>query len=309
MEGLLELPCRRGTRRALVAQQRLRRHQDQRLAERAVHLPAQHVEIIGRRGGHADLHIVLRAKLQIALQPRRGMFRPLALIAMRQKHHEARHAQPFHFAGGDELVDDHLRAIGEIAELRFPQHQRFGLGGGVAIFEAQHRFFRQKRVHHFEFALAFADMVERQIAFFGFLIDQGGMALARRCRARRPGPTGAHPCLRPASVPKASASAVAQSKPFAGLEHLRLGFELARDGLVQMEALRRGGQRLADLLQHIVRHAGLAAAVAALGRGGKTRPAPVQPVGAVGQMRFGGVEFLVQPLVEAPTASPRYRPR
>ena len=108
------------------------------------------------------------------------MFRPLAFIAVRQQQHQARHAQPFHFARGDELVDHHLRAIGEIAELRFPQHQRLGLGEGVAIFEAQHRFFRQQRVDHFEFALAVADMVERQIALFGFLIDQRGMALAER---------------------------------------------------------------------------------------------------------------------------------
>ncbi len=38
---------------ALVAQQRFRRHQDQRLAERPVHLTAQDVEIVGRRGGQA----------------------------------------------------------------------------------------------------------------------------------------------------------------------------------------------------------------------------------------------------------------
>ena len=34
----------------------------------------------------------------------------------------------FIFARGDELVDDDLRAIGEIAELRFPQDQRLGFG-------------------------------------------------------------------------------------------------------------------------------------------------------------------------------------
>ena len=82
------------------------------------------------------------------------MFRALALIAMRQQQHEARHAQPFHLAGGDELVDHHLRAIGEIAELRFPQHQRLGLGEAVAIFEADHRFFGEQRIDDLEFGLA-----------------------------------------------------------------------------------------------------------------------------------------------------------
>ena len=54
------------------------------------------------------------------------MLRPLALVAVRQQHHEAGHAQPFALARGDELVDHDLRAVGEIAELRFPERQRFG---------------------------------------------------------------------------------------------------------------------------------------------------------------------------------------
>ena len=35
-----------------------------------------------------------------------------------------RHAQPLRFAGADELVDDDLRAVGEVAELGLPDHQR-----------------------------------------------------------------------------------------------------------------------------------------------------------------------------------------
>ena len=159
------------------------------LPEAAMHLAAQDVEIIGRGGRHADLHIVLGAKLQITLQAGGGMFRPLAFIAMRQQQGQARHAQPFHFAAGDELVHHDLRAIGEVAELGFPQHQRLGLGGGIAIFKAQHRFFRQQGVDHLEAALVFADMLQREIAFLGLLVDQGGMALAegaaRRILARQ----------------------------------------------------------------------------------------------------------------------------
>ena len=67
---------------------------------------------------------------------------------------------------------------------------------------------------------------------------------------------------------------------------------------MQVEAFGRGAQRLADLLQHIFRNAGFAAAVAVLRRRRHAGPAPIQPVGAIGQMRLGGVEFLVQPLVE-----------
>ena len=80
------------------------------------------------------------------------MLRPLALIAMRQQADEARHAQPFALARRDELVEHHLRAVGEIAELRLPQRQRVRLGERIAVFEAEHRLFRQHRVDDLEAA-------------------------------------------------------------------------------------------------------------------------------------------------------------
>jgi hypothetical protein len=92
-------------------------HHDQRPAEWADHLPAQQVEDLRWRRRHAHLHVVLRAQLQIALGARRRVLGPLALVAVRQQHHEAADAAPLRFAGGDELVDDDLCAVGEVAEL------------------------------------------------------------------------------------------------------------------------------------------------------------------------------------------------
>ncbi len=54
------------------------------------------------------------------------MLRALAFVAVRQQQRDAGQQAPLGFAGGDELVDDDLRAVGEVAELRFPQHERFG---------------------------------------------------------------------------------------------------------------------------------------------------------------------------------------
>ncbi len=73
------------------------------------------------------------------------MLRTLALIAMGQQHDETRHAQPLRFTRGDELVDDDLGAVGEIAELRFPQHQRLRFGEAVAVIEAEHAGFGERR--------------------------------------------------------------------------------------------------------------------------------------------------------------------
>ena len=52
------------------------------------------------------------------------MFRTLPVVAMRQKHDESAKAAPFLFARGDELIDDNLRTIREVAELALPHNQR-----------------------------------------------------------------------------------------------------------------------------------------------------------------------------------------
>ena len=86
-----------------------------------------------------------------------------------------------------------------------------------------------------------------------------------------------------------------------------LACKLPRDGFVRVKAFGDRGQRAADLLQLFGGDGGVAAAVA-FRRGGKALPAPVEPIGAIGQMRFGGFEFLVEPLVESRRSSRAHRP-
>ena len=45
------------------------------------------------------------------------MLRTLSLVAVRQEQRQPGHAAPFGLAGTDELIDDDLRAIGEVTEL------------------------------------------------------------------------------------------------------------------------------------------------------------------------------------------------
>jgi hypothetical protein len=74
------------------------------------------------------------------------MFRSLPFITMRQKQGESIQTIPFGFAGSDELINHDLRAIDEIAELRFPDHQLIGRRTGITIFESKHGFFRKQRI-------------------------------------------------------------------------------------------------------------------------------------------------------------------
>src|SRR5580693_2297857 len=94
------------------------------------------------------------------------------------------------------------------------------------------------------------------------------------------------------SVPNASASAVA------ALEHLRLVLKLARDGAMNVEAFRHRRQYTADILERLAGHGSFATAVVTFGCHGEACPAAVEPIGAVGAMRLGGVEFVVETLVE-----------
>ena len=105
------------------------------------------------------------------------MFRPLALVAVRQQANQAGHAQPFALARGDELIEHDLRSVGEIAELRLPQSERVRFRKGVAVLEAQHRLFREHGIHHLEARLTFTELIEGNVAILVLLIDQHRMAL------------------------------------------------------------------------------------------------------------------------------------
>ncbi len=276
----------------LVPEQRFRSHQDQRLAELPVKLTAQDMEVVGRSRAVRDLDIVLRAHLQEALQTRGGMFRPLPFIAVRQKHHQARHAQPLALARGDELVDRDLRAVDEVAELRFPQHQGVRLGEAVAVFETKHREFRQHRVDDLEARLLVGDVVERAIELLGFLIDDHRVALGKRAALA-------------VLAGQANGKALVQQRgkrqrlgrrpvdTLARLDRLAPVLEDPLERAVRLHAFGDRGDLLADGFQGLDVDFGLAAARPLVGEP-DTRPAPIQPVRAIRAIGIGGVELAFQ---------------
>ena len=160
-----------------MAQHALRREHHQRLAPVPQRLPAQQLKILRGVRRLANLNVVLGGELQVALDAGAGMFRALALIPVRQQQHDAGGQIPLVLARADELIDDHLRAVGKIAELRFPQHQRFRIVAAIAVFETQHAGFGKRGVVNFAARLAGREMFERHV--FGFRL------------AYRPAPHGA----------------------------------------------------------------------------------------------------------------------
>jgi hypothetical protein len=123
-----------------AAQQALRRHHDQRPLLGVERLAAQQVEVLRRRRAGSRPGCCPRRELEEALEPRARVLGALALVAVRQQQRQPRGLPPLRQAGDDELVDDHLRAVDEVAELRLPEHERLGRRDGVAVLEAQHAY-------------------------------------------------------------------------------------------------------------------------------------------------------------------------
>src|SRR5712692_1128871 len=102
-------------------------------------LTPQQVEVLRRRRAIGDADVALRAEREETLQSGARMLRALAFVSMGQEQRQARRLPPLHEARDDELVEDYLAAIREIAVLRLPQHQCLRGRHRVAVLEAHAR--------------------------------------------------------------------------------------------------------------------------------------------------------------------------
>ena len=220
---------------------------------------------------------------------------------MGQQHHKAAHAQPLALAGGDELVDDDLGAVGEIAELRLPQHEGFGVGDGIPVLEAEHRDFGEGAVDDLELGLVLAQMIQRDVALLRLLVDEHGVALGKRAAAGilagKP-----HPRALDKQGPEGKRLGRRPVDALAALDHPALGVEQAQDAAMHVEILGRPGQRQPDFLENLDARHRIAPADVARGHL-EAGPGAFQPVGLVGLVGFGSLEILLQAAAEvAPDA-------
>ena len=102
---------------------------------------------------------------------------------MRKEQRQPAQAAPFRLARANELIDDHLCAIGEVAKLPFPDDQRIGLGGCEAILKPHDRLFRQQGIGNRKPALPGRQVFQWHIGFLIRLIVQHRVAV-EECTAR-----------------------------------------------------------------------------------------------------------------------------
>ncbi len=93
---------------------------------------------------HPD--VALRREVEEPSHAGAGVLRPLALVAMGQQQGQPGGQPPLGQSRRDELVDDDLGGVHEIAELGLPQHQRLGRCHAVAVLEAQGRQLGERAV-------------------------------------------------------------------------------------------------------------------------------------------------------------------
>ena len=117
------------------------------------------------------------SELEIALDARAGVLRALAFVAVGQEQDDAAEQAPLVFAGGDELVDDDLRAIGEVTELRFPEDEGLGRVAAVSVLEAKHAGLGEDGVVDVEGRLLRGEIAERNPGLLVFDIDEHGVAM------------------------------------------------------------------------------------------------------------------------------------
>ncbi len=127
-----------GRRHLRVPEKALWRQHDERqgVDREQRRLTSQQVEEL--RGGRAvgDADVDVRSQLQESLRPRARMIGPLTFEAVRQQQHKRRTEPPLPARGDDELVDHDLRAVDEVAVLRFPDHEPRRLLDVVAVLES-----------------------------------------------------------------------------------------------------------------------------------------------------------------------------
>ncbi len=162
------------------AQCRFGRHHDQWFAERPYQLAAQQVKKVAGRSDIGNRHIVFCATLQETFEAGGRVLRALTFVAVRQQHDQAVHTAPFAFPGKDKLVDNGAGAVGEVAELRFPEHQRIGRSQGITVFKTEHGIFGQQRVVDAHFPLLVAQAVEAVHFMVVVRIENAGVAVAER---------------------------------------------------------------------------------------------------------------------------------
>src|SRR4029077_1173455 len=124
--------------------------------------------------------VSLGARGEEALEARGGVLGARTLVPVRQEQRQARGLSPLGEPRDDELVDDDLRGVDEVAELRLPEDERLRRLLAVAVLEPHARELGQRAVVELERRLRLRQALDRAYRLPGARVVQDHVPLAER---------------------------------------------------------------------------------------------------------------------------------
>ncbi|CAB4984776.1 unannotated protein [freshwater metagenome] len=106
------------------------------------------------------------------------MIRALPLVSVRKKEGNGGALPPLLLTRRDELVDDRLGSVGEVAELGLPHDEGIRPGDRVAVLEAHRGELAEERVVDVELGVAAIALLERLVLPPGLLVDDDHVTVA-----------------------------------------------------------------------------------------------------------------------------------
>lgn len=255
-----------------VAEHGLGEGQDQRLAELAVDLATEDVEVLGRGGSVDDLHVavlvlagellgrgvdvrVIIAQLEVTLNTRGRVLGALAVITVGEGHNETGTLEPLLLTRGEELIDNALRVVGKVTELSLPYDESVGVNERIAELKTKDAKLGERRVADGERALLRRDVVQQGVEVLVLLVVKDGVAL-------REGTTldilTGHADVLALKQKRAPSQGLGGGpvNVLAGGEGLAAVLDNTVQVAVNGEVLGEGGEGLADLLEGVDRNGG-----------------------------------------------------
>ena len=240
-----------------MAQQALRRQHDerQRIDEEQCRLPPQQVEVLRRGRAVGDADVDVGRELQEAFRPRARVVRALAFVRVRQQQDERRTLPPLAARRHQELVDDDLRAVDEVAVLRLPDHQARRLLHVVAVLEAEDRILGERAVVDLEGRARLRQGLQRHVRTAGRHVVQHGVAVAERSALDvLAGEADAHAVGQNRRQRQLFGGGPVDCPVVDGLEHVHPLLAAALELLVHREIGRQRQERRVQLAQALQRH-------------------------------------------------------
>ena len=167
-----------------------------------------------------------------------------------------RGALPLAFGGGDELVDDDLRTVHEVAKLGFPANEQVAGEQRIPVVEAQNRGFGEERVVHAVATLLGLQIVQGDVAITRLRIIKHAVTMAEGAATHVLAAEADAVAFREQGA-KGQGLSVGPIEAFTSFDGLLAsGEEAFRDGGMQIEALRHFEQALGHDFELLRFHAG-----------------------------------------------------